>query len=78
MEIFVFDFDLTLTTTHSSGWNFDQELFTEQQFENIIKMFRMIKEKNQDNLIFICSRGLKKSIMEYLKNYSNNKYEKLL
>ena len=61
--IFVFDFDCTLSTTHSEGNpKNDVEYLDVEQFENVNKIFQKIKEN--EGLIIILSR----SIENQLKN----------
>jgi hypothetical protein len=73
-NIFIFDFDLTLTTKHSSGHpNSETDYFNEEQKTIIINMINFITNNNKDNKIFILSRGDKNLI----KNNIISKFKEL-
>ena len=64
--IYVFDFDCTLTTTHSGGMpNLDTNYFSDQQLVIIRTIFSQIVANG--NLIIILSRGSQSKISLYMK-----------
>jgi len=66
--IFVFDFDLTLTTTHSGGLpKIQNDYFTDSQKIVIKNLFKYITSLDNSKII-ILSRGHQQSIIEYVKN----------
>ena len=75
-KFFVFDFDLTLTDTHSRGRPSVTKLYiSSTQNELIIETFKAIKKDNLDNKIYILSRGYQNDIMNYLKNKHNELFK---
>jgi hypothetical protein len=67
--IYIFDFDLTLTTKHSQGTPSTTNTYINStQSENIIYIFDLIKKLNPKNKIIILSRGIQSLISKYLKN----------
>lgn len=71
-KIFIYDFDLTLTTIHSNGQPINSykgyKFINEHQEKRIIDAFDKIKNNN-NNKIIILSRGLEEQIIEYLNIY---------
>jgi hypothetical protein len=69
--IFVFDFDMTLTTMHTQG-NIDLNIryFSQKQYINILKMFKDINRYN--GKIIILSRGIQELIESYLFKIYND------
>ena len=66
--ILVFDFDLTLISSHSKGYPISTNLplIDEEIAKKYNKYFRILKKKHNVSHIMINSRGLKSEIKEYL------------
>jgi hypothetical protein len=66
-KIFVFDFDLTLTTDHTKGQpNVSIDYFSEEQFANVSGILNDILS-NPNNLFVILSRGIQENLRSYVK-----------
>ena len=75
-KAFVFDFDLTLSTTHTNGYpriynEINIKPIDEVQIYNILTNFRLIKNNHPDNKIIILSRGSYLELEYYFKEYPN-------
>jgi hypothetical protein len=67
--ILVFDFDLTLISSHSKGYPISTNLplIDKETSKKYNKYFRILKRKHNVSHIMINSRGLKSEIKEYLQ-----------
>ncbi len=76
--IFVFDFDMTLTTEHTNGHpDIQKRYITKEQEELVGDMFTSIKFNFPNSIIVILSRGYRVMIDYYMQNVYKELYEKI-
>jgi len=71
IKLFIFDFDLTLTTEHTKGIpDISKQYFSVSQLKLLKELFASIKNDFKGSKIIILSRSIEKMLRYYMKNYA--------